>query len=83
MQYLFAKYPQVSGFVYVTSVLVSLEGKLKGDEPMDKDMLQLIHIVFYTISTAMRFEPANAKFFHHEVCINIVEARFTILCLCN
>ncbi|KAH9634486.1 hypothetical protein HF086_005479 [Spodoptera exigua] len=58
---------KVSGFVYVTSVLVSLEGKLKGDEPMDKDMLQLIHIVFYTISTAMRFEPANAKFFHHEV----------------
>lgn len=61
---------QVSGFVYVTSVLVSLEGKLKGDEPMDKDMLQLIHIVFYTISTAMRFEPANAKFFHHEVGIS-------------
>ncbi|XP_050561954.1 WD repeat and FYVE domain-containing protein 3 isoform X1 [Spodoptera frugiperda] len=60
---------KVSGFVYVTSVLVSLEGKLKGDEPMDKDMLQLIHIVFYTISTAMRFEPANAKFFHHEICM--------------
>lgn len=60
-------YPQVSGFVYVTSVLVSLEGKLKGDVLMDRDMLQLLHIVFYTISTAMRFEPANAKFFHHEV----------------
>ncbi|XP_059046581.1 WD repeat and FYVE domain-containing protein 3 [Achroia grisella] len=60
---------KVSGFVYVTSVLVSLEGKLKGNEIMDHDMLQLIHIVFYTISTAMRFEPANAKFFHHEICM--------------
>ncbi|KAG6445369.1 hypothetical protein O3G_MSEX003892 [Manduca sexta] len=60
---------KVSGFVYVTSVLISLEGKLKGDEIMDRDMLQLIHIVFYTISTAMRFEPANAKFFHHEICM--------------
>ncbi|XP_053612398.1 WD repeat and FYVE domain-containing protein 3 isoform X1 [Plodia interpunctella] len=59
---------KVSGFVYVTSVLVSLEGKLAGNEPMDRDMLQLIHVVFYTISTAMRFEPANAKFFHHEIC---------------
>lgn len=58
---------QVSGFVYVTSVLTSLEGKLQGEEMMDRDMLQLIHIVFYTVSTAMRFEPANAKFFHHEV----------------
>lgn len=53
--------------MYVTSVLVSLEGKLKGEGMVDRDMLQLIHIVFYTISTAMRFEPANAKFFHHEV----------------
>ncbi|XP_013179018.1 PREDICTED: WD repeat and FYVE domain-containing protein 3 isoform X1 [Papilio xuthus] len=60
---------KVSGFVYVTSVLVSLEGKLKGQELMEHDMLQLIHIVFYTISTAMRFEPANAKFFHHEICM--------------
>lgn len=67
---------QVSGFVYVTSVLVSLEGKLKGEGMVDKDMLQLIHIVFYTISTAMRFEPANAKFFHHEVsnCKTLIDA---------
>ncbi|GBP47766.1 WD repeat and FYVE domain-containing protein 3 [Eumeta japonica] len=60
---------KVSGFVYVTSVLVSLEGKLNNDEVMDRDMLHLLHIVFYTISTAMRFEPANAKFFHHEICM--------------
>ncbi|CAG9119383.1 unnamed protein product [Plutella xylostella] len=57
---------EVSGFVYVTSVLSSLQGKLSGDAAMSRDMLQLLHVVFYTISTAMRFEPANAKFFHHE-----------------
>lgn len=70
---------QVSGFVYVTSVLVSLEGKLKSDELMDRDMLQLIHIVFYTISTAMRFEPANAKFFHHEVSTTKFQIQLTYL----
>lgn len=53
---------------------MSLEGKLKSDEIMDRDMLQLIHIVFYTISTAMRFEPANAKFFHHEVRLQIFKS---------
>ncbi|XP_052739616.1 WD repeat and FYVE domain-containing protein 3 isoform X1 [Bicyclus anynana] len=70
---------KVSGFVYVTSVLVSLEGKLQGDEPMDRDMLQLIHIVFYTISTAMRFEPANAKFFHHEICMTTLYETIRLL----
>lgn len=70
---------KVSGFVYVTSVLVSLEGKLKGNEIMDQDMLQLIHIVFYTISTAMRFEPANAKFFHHEICMTTLSETIRML----
>ncbi|CAH0714498.1 unnamed protein product, partial [Brenthis ino] len=70
---------KVSGFVYVTSVLVSLEGKLKSDELMDRDMLQLIHIVFYTISTAMRFEPANAKFFHHEICMTTLYETIRLL----
>ncbi|CAH2076588.1 unnamed protein product, partial [Iphiclides podalirius] len=70
---------KVSGFVYVTSVLVSLEGKLKGDELIDRDMLQLLHIVFYTISTAMRFEPANAKFFHHEICMTTLSETIRLL----
>ncbi|XP_050346639.1 WD repeat and FYVE domain-containing protein 3 isoform X1 [Nymphalis io] len=70
---------KVSGFVYVTSVLVSLEGKLKGNELIDSDMLQLIHIVFYTISTAMRFEPANAKFFHHEICMTTLYETIRLL----
>ncbi|XP_063625068.1 WD repeat and FYVE domain-containing protein 3 isoform X6 [Cydia splendana] len=70
---------KVSGFVYVTSVLASLEGKLQGDTLMDRDMLQLIHIVFYTVSTAMRFEPANAKFFHHEVCMTTLTDTIRLL----
>lgn len=58
---------KVNGFVYVASVLVSLEGCLSKEE-QNPDVLNLLYMVFYTISTAMRFEPANAKFFYHEVC---------------
>lgn len=66
------------------SVLVSLENQL-GPQRSEKtkpcndiiqrtvqeesELLILLHVVFHTISTAMRFEPANAKFFHHEVQI--------------
>ncbi|XP_034186854.1 WD repeat and FYVE domain containing 3 bchs isoform X3 [Osmia lignaria lignaria] len=74
---------KVGGFVYVMSVLVSLEGQLgmqrsENTEPCndvikrtpqeEAQLLVLLHVVFHTISTAMRFEPANAKFFHHEIC---------------
>ena len=73
---------KVGGFVYVMSVLVSLEGQLGPPLPQnfepcndvtqrtlqdETQLLMLLHMVFHTISTAMRFEPANAKFFHHEV----------------
>lgn len=51
----------------MTSVLVSLEGKLGGEEKASRQLLTLLYMVFHTISTAMRFEPANAKFFYHEV----------------
>ena len=75
---------KVGGFVYVMSVLVSLESQLgpqrsEKSEPCndiiqrtiqdESQLLTLLHVVFHTISTAMRFEPANAKFFHHEVQI--------------
>lgn len=72
---------KVGGFVYVTSVFVSLDGKLSdssdiimiGDSQEErkihlKDLLQLLNIVFQTLATAMRFEPANAKFFAQEIC---------------
>lgn len=72
---------KVGGFVYVTSVFVSLDGKLSDTsdivmtgESTDerkiplKDLLNLLNIVFQTLATAMRFEPANAKCFSHEIC---------------
>lgn len=65
---------KVGGFVYVMSVLVSMEGCLRGTElvpPWDQvplsHVLGLLYTVFNTITVAMRFEPANAKFFHLEV----------------
>lgn len=65
---------KVGGFVYVTSVFVSLDGKLVDDmaviaEEQKTNVLKLLHVVFRTLATAMRFEPANAKFFHNEVCL--------------
>lgn len=67
---------KVGGFVYLTSVFVSLDGKLndaKNDERNEAnitqfDLVLLLQIVCQTLATAMRFEPANAKFFHHEIC---------------
>lgn len=63
---------KVGGFVYVTSVFVSLDGKLgddmNGESKQIKDILHLLHLACQTLSTAMRFEPANAKFFQQEIC---------------
>lgn len=69
---------KVGGFVYVTSVFVSLDGKLRDKEEEDNvaaeededtnNLLLLLTSVFQALATAMRFEPANAKFFHHEIC---------------
>lgn len=62
---------KVGGFVYVTSVFVSLDGQLDGktEEKLSKpnDQLQLLYIACQTLATAMRFEPANAKFFQQEI----------------
>lgn len=63
---------KVGGFVYVTSAFVSLDGKLSDganeNSKQIKDILHLLHLACQTLSTAMRFEPANAKFFQHEIC---------------
>lgn len=64
----------------MTSVLVSLEGKLGGEEKPNRQLLTLLYMVFHTISTAMRFEPANAKFFYHEVRWSYVMG-LIILCI--
>lgn len=59
---------KVGGFVYVTSVFVSLDGKLSDANTADSDVLHLLHLACQTLATAMRFEPANAKFFQQEIC---------------
>ncbi|CAG9764999.1 unnamed protein product [Ceutorhynchus assimilis] len=58
---------KANGFIYVTSVLVALEGRL-GKLESNPRVIQLLVLVFQTICIAMRFEPANAKFFYYEVC---------------
>lgn len=60
---------KVGGFVYVTSVFVSLDGSMALPQPdiPQQDLILLLQIVFQTLATAMRFEPANAKFFHQEI----------------
>lgn len=67
---------QVTGFVYVMSVLVSMERCLTNDRPDPpwtqvpvQEIFSLIHTVFHTLAVAMRFEPANAKYFHEEICL--------------
>ncbi|ALC38357.1 bchs [Drosophila busckii] len=61
---------KVGGFVYLTSVFVSLDGSMAQSSPdiAQADLILLLQIVCQTLATAMRFEPANAKFFHQEIC---------------
>ncbi|XP_023930684.1 WD repeat and FYVE domain-containing protein 3 [Lingula anatina] len=64
---------KVGGFVYVMSVLVSMEGclaeppKSPWETAERKDVLTLLKLVFSVLTVAMRYEPANAKFFATDV----------------
>ncbi|XP_069124433.1 WD repeat and FYVE domain-containing protein 3-like isoform X2 [Argopecten irradians] len=64
---------KVGGFVYVMSVLVSMEGCLADPPKMPwgtvsrQEVLGMLRTVFSTLTVAMRYEPANAKFFDTEV----------------
>ncbi|KAL4240237.1 WD repeat and FYVE domain-containing protein 3 [Mactra antiquata] len=64
---------KVGGFVYVMSVLVIMEGCLADPpkQPWDKvsrlEVLTMLKTVFSTLTVAMRYEPANAKFFATDV----------------
>ena len=68
---------RVGGFVYIMSVLVGLEGSLedipenKADWPWTnvdrRSVFSLLHQIFATFAVAMRYEPANAKFFYQEI----------------
>ncbi|XP_063865461.1 WD repeat and FYVE domain-containing protein 3-like isoform X1 [Scylla paramamosain] len=65
---------KVGGFLYVMSALLGLEGSLGDVLPPawtsvpSRLILTLLLNVFNTLTTAMRYEPANAKFFHQEIC---------------
>ncbi|XP_054166813.1 WD repeat and FYVE domain-containing protein 3-like [Oppia nitens] len=66
-----AIFRKVGGFVYVMSVLVHMEGCLdcktwNNIEP--KKIWNLLRCVFASLTTAMRYEPANARFFAQEIC---------------
>lgn len=58
---------KVDGFVYVISALVSMEGWFSDEKQVDQETLKFAYTIFNTITIAMRFEPANAKYFHQEV----------------
>lgn len=65
---------KVGGFVYIMSVLVSMEGCLSNpakppwNSVDKKQIISLLRTVFSTLTMAMRFEPANARFFASEIC---------------
>ena len=64
---------KVGGFVYVISVLISMEDCLATPpkKPWDcvskYDIYSILKTIFHTITVAMRYEPANAKFFETDV----------------
>ncbi|XP_050428058.1 WD repeat and FYVE domain-containing protein 3 [Adelges cooleyi] len=60
---------KVDGFVYAISALVSMEGWFMDENPVDQEALKFAFTIFNTITIAMRFEPANAKYFHQEICL--------------
>lgn len=69
-----SSFRKVDGFRSVASVLVTMDGCL-GDairppwNDVDrKSILSLIQAIFSTITIAMRYEPANVKYFKSEVC---------------
>ena len=72
---------RIGGFVYIMSVLVGLEGSL-GDavnqhRPADisspwtgvdrRAIFALLKEIFVVFAAAMRYEPANARFFQQEI----------------
>ena len=64
---------KVGGFVYVTSLLVAMEGSLDSTPrgvwaKADSSLISgLLRATLHTLTTAMHDEPANARFFTREV----------------
>ena len=70
---------RVGGFVYIMSVLIGLEGSLdpgqgtsgRGDwlwaSVERRAIFALLREIFVVFAVAMRYEPANARFFQQEI----------------
>lgn len=65
-----ALFRKVGGFVSVISVIVHMEKCLSPNDTSInlKRAWNLLRCVFATLITAMRFEPANSKYFSQEIC---------------
>lgn len=63
---------KAGGFVYVVSVLISMEGSLSlpAKQPWDQvqknEIFTILKTILNTLTVSMRYEPANAKFFETE-----------------
>ena len=70
-----AMFRKAGGFIYIISILVSMEGYFKKDgqlpktiEPVGwKKVLNLLKLIFSVLTVSTRFEPANAKFVSNEI----------------
>eukprot|EP00095_Tigriopus_kingsejongensis_P009945 maker-scaffold981_size73921-snap-gene-0.19 protein:Tk09945 transcript:maker-scaffold981_size73921-snap-gene-0.19-mRNA-1 annotation:"low quality protein: wd repeat and fyve domain-containing protein 3" len=64
-----AVFRRVGGFVYVISILVSLESSLSDRSrfPDERSVFILLRAMFTCLTVAMRYEPANAKYFQVEM----------------
>ncbi|CAF1017714.1 unnamed protein product [Adineta ricciae] len=64
---------KVGGFVYIVSLLISMEGCLAipPKHPWTTvprhEILSIIRLILNTLTVAMRFEPGNARLFENEV----------------
>ena len=82
---------RIGGFVYIMSVLVGLEGSLAEDKSDShwtnvdrRSIFSLLHQIFATLAVSMRYEPANAKFFHQEIVMaSLGEAIKLLGCFSN
>ncbi|OTF74495.1 PH domain associated with Beige/BEACH domain containing protein, partial [Euroglyphus maynei] len=66
---------KIGGFVSVISVIVYMENYLNEIPSIhvqtitdSRQIWNLLRFVFATITTAMRFEPANSRYFAQEIC---------------
>lgn len=70
-----AQFRKCGGFIYIISILVSMEGYFKKDCRLPaeiervawKKVLNLLKLIFSVLTISMRYEPASAKFISNEV----------------